>query len=433
MNYKKMKLFRRIGLTLVSTTCFFAAFAAFCLPVFADDLAKDKQNYCEIEEFRNITTTQLKSEITRRNSTTQVETDGENAEIITTPEEYGDFIDSLPDEVIDALPEGAISGNSEEISDAASTLGSVTKLLGAFLDAFGSSLTSVLPTMATLFGIIMLSAVGQAVASNSSAGLSGALAFASKVCSFSVISACSVAVLDRLECYFNSLFSTVTAFVPLTGVLLAMGGNLTGAATTSATLTLTLSVCEAMCAKTVIPVFCICLSLTLITLFEGQSATVGQTASASVKKWYTTLLGFVMMIMTVSALSQSIISSKADNAAMRGAKFAASNFIPISGSALSSTLGTLGAAVELLRSSVGVIGIAVIMLMLIPTIVELALLRGVFSLAGFAAGMLGCSGEQRLLGEIGSLYGFLEGVAALSSAIFIISFAVFAATSGAIR
>ena len=427
-----MKIIRSISLIFIASACFFYVIWWLCLPASASDNADFEQICFEDAKTHNITTSILKNEKNRRKSTTSEETDGEYLELVTTPEEYGDFIDSLPSEVIDALPEGALSGNAEELSEAASALGSITALMGAFLDAFGSSLTEVIPTLTTLFGIIMLSAVGRAVAENSSSGLGGAVSFASRICSFSVISACSVAVLDRLEGYFDSLFGAVTAFVPLNGVLLAMGGNLTGAASTSATLTLTLSVCEAVCAKTVIPVFCLCLSLTVITVFEGQSAAVGQSASGAVKKWYTTVLGFIMMIMTVSSLSQGIISSKADNAAMRGAKFAAGSFIPVSGGALSSTLGTLSASVELLRSSVGVIGISVVMLMLIPTIVELALLRGVFSLASFASGMLGCSGEQRLLGEIGSLYGFLEGVAALSSAIFLISFAIFAATSSAL-
>ena len=78
------------------------------------------------------------------------------------------------------------------------------------------------------------------------------------------------------------------------------------------------------------------------------------------------------------------------------------------------------------------IGIVIILLMLVPVIVELAILRGIFSLTAFTAGMLGCAGEQRLLSEISSLYGYLEGISALASAVFLIAFAIFAATSAAV-
>ena len=70
--------------------------------------------------------------------------------------------------------------------------------------------------------------------------------------------------------------------------------------------------------------------------------------------------------------------------------------------------------------------------MLIPIIVELAALRGIFSLLSFASGLVGCGGEKSLLDEIGSLYGYLEGISALSAVVFLISFAIFAATSAAV-
>ena len=46
--------------------------------------------------------------------------------------------------------------------------------------------------------------------------------------------------------------------------------------------------------------------------------------------------------------------------------------------------------------------------------------------------MLGCSGEKRLLDEIGSLYGYLEGLAAISAVVFVMALAVFASTAAAI-
>jgi hypothetical protein len=46
--------------------------------------------------------------------------------------------------------------------------------------------------------------------------------------------------------------------------------------------------------------------------------------------------------------------------------------------------------------------------------------------------MLGCGGEKSLLDEVGSLYGYLEGIAALSAVVFLIAFAIFAATTAAV-
>lgn len=350
----------------------------------------------------------------------------------TLPEEYGDFIGSIEEGVLDKLPDGALEGDSQSLLSATEEMASVSYLLNMLLSAFGVAVGEALPILAWLMGTVILSAVAQTFASGLGEGLSGAVSFACRLCAFSSIAAASVESLSRLSAYFDSLFALVAGFVPLSGVLYAMGGNLTGAASGSAALSATLAVCQFFFSKTVIPVFCVCLSLSLLSVFDGQSALSSGSIAATVKKWYTTALAFIMMILTAAIGAQGILANKADGAAMRGMKFAASSFIPISGGTISSTLGTLASSVELLRGTVGVLGIVIILLMLIPVSVYLAAVRAALGIASFSAGMLGCGSEKRLLDEIGSLYGYLEGIAAISAAVFIIAMAIFASTASAV-
>jgi stage III sporulation protein AE len=381
------------------------------------------------------TTMPSKSHDIGNSVTTLASKDGDFDEIAqeeTIPEEYGEFIGSLPDDVIDLLPDDAFSSDPNKLLGAAQGVSGAGYLLRVLLDSFGGAVGSLLPTLALLCGIIVLSAVCHAFASSIGGGMSAVVSFAARLVSFCAISASATSSLSRLSDYFESLFAAVASFLPLSAVLYAAGGNLTAAASGTLTLNVILSVCQFIFTKTVLPVFSLCLSMSLLSVFDGASATAAQSISSSVKKWYTTALAFVMMILTTALTAQTILSAKADNAAMKGMKLAASSFIPVSGGTVSSTLGTLAASVELVRGAVGIVGVVVILLLLIPIIVELALLRAVFSLASFLAGLLGCSGENKLLSEIGSLYGYLEGVAVLSSVVFIIAFAIFAATCSAV-
>ena len=357
-------------------------------------------------------------------------TDGNGNEAL--PEEYEDFIASLPDDTKQKLPDGVWGKDADSVSDAAGDISSVPYLITTLFDAFGSSLSSLFPTFAMLLGIVIIAAVCRAIASNTSAGLSSAVALTSRICTYCTVAIVSLNTLQRLSDYFDSLFAAVASFIPLSGALLAAGGNINGAAQGSVTLSATLAVCQFFFSETAIPVFSVCMSLTMLTAFEEVGDYAGRSISVTIKKWYTTALSFVMMILTVAVTAQNIISAKADGAAMRGMKFAAGSFIPISGGTVSGTLGTLAASVELLRGSVGVMGIAVILLMLLPIIVELAALRGIFALCAFGAGMLGCGFEKGLLDEIGSLYGYLEGIAALSAVVFLVAFALFAASGAAV-
>ena len=73
-----------------------ALFFLFCLPASAFE---DKQNNL-CAEYRCFTTSKINNVENREASTTNEETSGELKELVTTPEEYGDFIDSLPDFVL---------------------------------------------------------------------------------------------------------------------------------------------------------------------------------------------------------------------------------------------------------------------------------------------------------------------------------------------
>lgn len=344
------------------------------------------------------------------------------------PEEYADFRDSIDGEIIDKLPEGIFSDKTEEVGEAAGELIEPVAILGIMIDALGVGLQGVLPTLALVLGIVILSALLSAFAAECG-GLSRVVGGCIRLCTFTAISGVAVRCVESLSLYFERLFAAVAGFLPLSAALFAMGGNLTAAAGTSATLGVTLTLCQFFCTKTVIPIFCLSLCTSMLSVFEGKGSAACGTVSGMIRKWYTTVLAFVMMIMTCSLAGSTLLSSRADNMAMRGARFAVSSFIPVSGGTVASTLGTLASSVELLRSSVGVIGIVIIIMMLLPTIIELALLRGVFAIGSFCAATLGADGESSLLRELDSLYGYLEGIAVLASVIFIIAFGIFAATA----
>ena len=279
-----------------------------------------------------------------------------------------------------------------------------------------------------ILAIVIISSLCYSVGSHCSGGLARAVDVCVRLCSFCAISGVALECAESVRAYFERLFEAVASFIPLSAAMYAMGGNLTSAASSSATLTITLAVCQFVCGYTVIPVFCLCLCMSLVGVFGGVSGSLGATVGGTVRKWYTTAMAFLMMILAGAISSQSILSSKADNAAMKGVKFAVSNFVPLFGGTVSGTLGTLSSSVELLRGSVGIIGVGVIFAMLVPTVIELALMRAVFSVGAFCAGMVGGPNEQRIMNDIGSLYGYLEGAALMCSAVFIIALGIFAAS-----
>ena len=341
------------------------------------------------------------------------------------PEEYGDFIGSLPDDVMDDLPDSVISNDPSAVGEGISEMASVDKLLGLLLDGLSGGIRDIFPTLAIALGVMLISAVaGQISIGMGHENLSD---FISRICLLCVILGLVYSSIELVSGYFTNLLGMAAAYLPLSAVLYSIGGNVTTAATSSASFGICLSVCQFIFTYTTIPVFVFSLSLAIVSSFYESK--IVSSISGAVKKYYTMLLSLTMTVMSVSIGAQTFISAKADNAAMRGVKFVFGNFVPITGGTISSSMGAIASGVELIRGCVGIGGIVIIFIMLAPLICHLLGMKLFFFLLECISGITGNGG---VISQISSLYSYLLGIALISSSVFIISFATLASCASAI-
>lgn len=337
-------------------------------------------------------------------------------------EKYNSFIDSLPSEIVDKIPENFFSDDSEKMADAVMQMSGIRYIFGEVMYAFGFALKERIPSFIMVFVIVIFSSIANQISSGMP--LSKAFGMCSKAATIAIAIKGASSSFENMSRYFESLSRLSSSFIPLSGVLYAMGGNVTSASASTATLSVALSVCEFISSYTIMPFFCICFALILFSSFDaGLDA---DTMLSSIKKNYMMILGLIMTVISGSIAAQTVISSHVDGAAMKGIKYAAGSLIPVTGGTVSQGLGTLAAGISLLRSTVGIGGIIIIFIMLLPTIFDLLTIKIMYDILAFIAGICGCSSEKKLLSEMGSLYGLLEGVAILCSFSIVISMAVLA-------
>jgi hypothetical protein len=84
------------------------------------------------------------------------------------------------------------------------------------------------------------------------------------------------------------------------------------------------------------------------------------------------------------------------------------------------------------RSLVGIGGVAIIAVMLLPTLLSLISSSLAFLLASGVAEMLGCDTEGKLISELGSIYAVMIAVVAMSAVMFIFALTVFSRTAVAL-
>ncbi len=349
----------------------------------------------------------------------------------TLPDEYGGFLDSLPDGLLEVLPNGIESEKAEEMGNAVSQMSDFSYLLQTVLSLVGVRLGDCLQLLASVSGLLLLSAVFKALSGSfRQESVGRAFSFCSTLIITLVLLAKGYTGIEAVATYLDGLRNTTAASIPLLGALYAMGGNVSAAAASSAGLTVFLSVLESVISRTVIPFCGICLAFSVMNAMD-PALRLG-TLLATLKKNYTTLLTFLMMFLLAMLGAQTTLSARSDTLAMKSVKFAAGNMIPVVGGSVSELLRTVSACVGYLRGGVGICGILVLVLLLLPTLIELLLLRLTWQIAASLADLLGCDHEKRLLEEFASLGGYLIAAVAICSAVPLLSFTLLLRCASAI-
>ena len=345
-------------------------------------------------------------------------------------DEYKEMLEALPEDVAELLPDKLYSDNVGDIAQGASDLVDFGYIINSIFSFIGLRINGALKLLATLMGVLILAATMNAV-KNSFASSSADSAFS--VCAsaavFLVAAASQYTIVKSVSDFFTRICTFANAMIPLTGALYAMGGNVGSAVVNHSSLIIFMNIVENLCARSALPMAGICMAFSAANALSPEINLGG--ISGAFKKLYTNALTLVMTVFGTVMAAQNLLSSKADTLAGKTAKFAVGNLIPVVGSAIAGTLGTVSSSVEYIRSSVGVVGIIGVILMVLPTIITLLLAKFVLSLASSAGEILGCSREGKIIGELSSINGFLLAAVCICSVTFIFILTIFAKCSSA--
>lgn len=347
------------------------------------------------------------------------------------PPEYEDFLAAIPEDIREYLPEELFSADSGTLADGAGKLSDFSYLLETVLRTVGLRLGDCLRLLAQITGLLLLSAVASALRdSMRSESVGRAFSFCSTLAILTALLSGGYTTVRVATNYFSTLGKMTSAAIPLLATLYAMGGNVTAAASGAAGLTVYLTLTEELVGKTVVPFAGVCLAFAAMEAVDSNMR-LG-TLAATVKKQYTTLLAFLMTLLLAMLGAQTTLGARADTLAMRGAKFAAGNLIPVVGGSVSELLRTVSAGVGYLRGTIGISGVLLLLLVLLPVLAELLLYRLVWQLGASVADLVGCTSEKKLLDEVASLCGYLAAAVSICSSVFILALTLLAHCASAI-
>ena len=345
---------------------------------------------------------------------------------------YAEMLSGLPEAVKSRLPNGIFSETQEEVAGAVNEMLSFSFIFGAISETIGLHIGTAVGLLLRIVGILVLSGLFHALSKALRHDACGrTLAICSSMAIVLLVVGEQNSLFDALRDYFSSLSLLAGSMIPLMVGLYAIGGNLSGAATGSTMMSVFLAVSELIGGKLLIPTVGVCIALAIVPVVTPSLNL--RSLLSCIKRCFTFSLGFMMMLLSAVLAMRSGLAAKADSIGARTVKYVASSVIPVVGGSIADSLRTVGAGVEYLRTTLGVAGMILIALLLLPFLVSVLLLRLALILSASAAEVIGCETEARLLRELVGVYGYILAVSAMCAMMFVFALTILVRTASAIR
>lgn len=230
-------------------------------------------------------------------------------------------------------------------------------------------------------------------------------------------------MLETVSMCLQRLGVTVDALLAVLGLLFATGGNPAVAASGCGGLMALFAVLENLFAALMIPLLAATLGVAVPASLPIGRRLCG--VLAAIKRMVAFLLGFSGVLFSAVFGLQTVLAAGADSVASRTVKFAVGNAVPVIGGVMGDTVRTVGAGLEYLKDTVGILGVLLTLLLVLPPILQILLHRAVLLLGQSVAELLECPAEMKLMREFSTVCGWLLALVCACAAAFIFALVLF--------
>lgn len=350
-------------------------------------------------------------------------------EFLTGAEEDGEdelesFLDSLPEDVRDMLPEGIGGADPAAASDAFG----VKFFVDLIFDVLGKTVKKIIPAFGALAAVVVVIFImktvseGGAVSKTATGVMHACLcvaAAASGVISFTTVSE-----------YLKILSAVSSACVPLFVGMLVATGNVTSAGASAAFISALSDICERVFAGVVLPMTGASASLSFAESVFSESSRFA--LSSLVRKAAVWITVSVSSVASFIFGVQSLLSGAADTAGLKTVKFAVGSFVPFVGGALGDTVSFLAAGAKSVKSVAGVILLVILFALMLSPLVTLVAGKAALAVLSALCGVLGLASSAKLFEDLSSAVSCLIALTVSAGVIFLVAVLAFISYGGTI-
>ncbi len=329
--------------------------------------------------------------------------------------------DSIPDEISDLLPDNGDLFAPENITE----YFSLQYFFNMLLKILKELLSPVLKLFAALLSMLVLSSVLKALFDFSNSGTAAFELLLKLTAALTVFSGIAE-TFTLAGKYLGELSSLSSVILPSVTAASVAGGNTATAALASSAVGFALALLGFASSSFLFPVVKLlsALSLSETFCFAGLGG-----ISRKISAFCSGAVAFVSVLLCSVMSFQSSVAAKTDSLSMRSIRFAASS---LGGGLAGDSIATVAGGLSLIKSSVGSVGVFIIILLTLPVLLRILLQKAALSVSGAFADMLGLPYCEKMLSSLCSVMNFLLTVCIASSLCLIYMFALLCSVSPAI-
>ena len=274
----------------------------------------------------------------------------------------------------------------------------------------------------SLLALILISSLIQSLKSDTSEDLNSTFS----TCSALIISIILVAQMSSAISLASSSIRLaggfIFAFVPVFCAIVAASGGITISFSTNSMLMILSQGLNFVSSNVFMPMTNCFLAIGICSSLRSE-LNLGNLLN-TMKKWITTIISVVSSLF-VSVLSiKTSVSSRADMLGIRSVRFVINSVVPVIGGSISEGLLSIQSYSSLIKSSVGIVGIIAIVLVFLPSIIEIALWRAVLSICSLVSDVFSDTNVSGAINTFKETALIINVVLILSMVTTIISFGI---------
>ncbi len=245
-----------------------------------------------------------------------------------------------------------------------------------------------------VIGMILITSVGSAYIRQDSR-MSGFLETAAVLFTGFFLLGYTAEVIEKTITAVESIGVIMKILVPVIAAMAAFSGSYSLALSFNAVTVYVAEIISAVC-REVLTVFLVILSCVGVCM-SVNDVIKADTVSDGIKKTVNMILGFAGTVFTGFIAIKDVLASGVDKLSVKGIKFILGTAVPVVGNALSEGLSSIIASVVLMKNSIGVFGIIMITVIVLPVVCELILWMLSFSAAAYCCELFGQPRVSRVI------------------------------------